>query len=373
MKRLFFGVIMLVATVAIHAARAYSEPYIVSQPDGTQLTLILNGDEHRSWLTTTDGTIVVETPLGYCVATIDDDGELSSTGLMAHQPALRDAEEQQVCLHQQQRQGLFFQQVRRDWHAIRKAQVTDTDYFPHSGSPKCLVILVNFSDVAFTSETPREQFDQYMNGEVQRNLGHNESKNMVGVRKYFEASSRGQFTPQFDVVGPVTLPETMAYYGENNEKGKDKHFYQFCTDAIAAVDDNVNFKDYDNNDDDAAELVCIVYAGYGESLSGNPSNTIWPKCSHGNYKTDDGVRVNFINCSPELLRTNNTDINGIGLFCHEFSHGLGLPDLYATNVDAQLDNQSPEFWDLMDYGGYGGSTYTPVPYSVWEQEAMGWI
>jgi len=373
MKRLFLGIVLMLATVAVRAARAYSEPFVVNQPDGTQLTLILNGDEHLSWLTTTDGTIVIDTPKGYCVASIGDKGELTASHLVAHQPVQRSVEEQQICQLQQQRKNLFFQQVSSTWNAVRRAQVTSDGYFPHTGSPKCLVILVNFSDLTFTSDKAHEQFEQYMNGDVQEDMGYNESKNLVSVKKYFEQSSQGYFTPQFDVVGPVTLPETLEYYGQNSGSSKDIHFTQFCADAVAAVDDQVDFKNYDNNNDGKAELVCIIHAGCGEQVSGNPSNTIWAKCGSRNLSTNDGVTINYINCGSELYRVSSTDINGIGVFCHEFSHGMGLPDLYATKTSAQINNQSPEFFDLMDYGEHANGGYAPVPYSVWEQEAMGWI
>lgn len=373
MKRLFLGIVLLLATVAIRAARAYSEPFVVNQPDGTQLTLVLNGDEHMSWLTTSDGTIVMETPQGYCVASIDDHGELVASHLVAHQPVQRTAEEQQVCQLQQQRRSLFFQQVNTTWNAVRRAQVTGKNYFPHSGSPKCLVILAQFSDKSFTSENAHEQFEQYINGDVQEDMGHKEDKNLVSVKKYFEQSSQGNFTPQFDVVGPVTLPQTLEYYGKNQGTTKDVNFNQFCKDAIAAVDDQVDFKNYDNDNDGDAELVCIIHAGCGEQVSGNPSNTIWAKCSSRNLSTNDGVTINYINCGSEQYSVNSTDINGIGVFCHEFSHGMGLPDLYATKTSAQINNQSPEFFDLMDYGEHANNGYAPVPYSVWEQEAMGWI
>ena len=376
MKRFILSTLMfLVTAVSIRAARAYSEPFTISQPDGTQLTITLHGDEHISWLTTSDGTMVVETPKGYFVASIEDNGRLKATRFLAHQPNQRSTEEAQECQKQQQRKALFHNEVKRTWKAIRRAQVTSSAYFPHSGSPKCLVVLVDFQDVKFSADDPVAQFEQYFNGDVQKDMGHEENLNLVGVKKYFELSSQGQFTPQFDVVGPFTLSQTMEYYGANNESdgSKDVNFNQFCSEAIAAADNVVNFADYDNSGNGNAELVCIIYAGYGESVSGNPSNTIWPKCGYRGITTNDEVKVSYINCSPELRHVNaDNRINGIGVFCHEFSHGMGLPDLYATNIEAQLNNQSPEFFDLMDYGEYASNGYAPTPYSAWEHDAFGW-
>ena len=373
MKRLILGIMMLAMTaLTMKAARALSEPFVAVQPDGSQLVVTLYGDEHASWLTTSDGVLLVEKDNAYYVATVSDRGVLTATKQLAHQLQLRGDQEHQLC--QQQRRSLFFEQAERSVQKARRAQVTSPDFFPHKGSPKCLVILANFSDNQFSSDNPRAQFEQYFNGETQENLGHNEQNNLVSVREYFNQSSLGQYTPDFTVVGPVTLPETLDYYGKDEGSSKDVNFTQFCQDAVKAVDSQIDFKDFDNSGDGKVELVCIIYAGYGQSVSGNPANTIWPKCGYRGIETQDGVKVSYFNCSPELFRIRNgNDINGIGLFNHEFSHGLGLPDHYATVDAAKLDNQTPEFWDLMDYGEYASNGYAPVPYSAWEQIAMGWI
>ena len=76
--------LLLVTAVAIRAARAFSEPYSVTQPDGTTLTLTLHGDEHGHWTMTSDGVLVVGREQGYYVAAIDDAGMLTATGLLAH-------------------------------------------------------------------------------------------------------------------------------------------------------------------------------------------------------------------------------------------------------------------------------------------------
>ena len=378
-KRLIFCVLTaLLTSVSMEAARALSEPFTVTQPDGTQLTLTGYGDEHANWLTTTDGTLVVYTEKGYFVAAIGDDGQLSASEVLAHQPADRQVREVQYCQVQRQRQQMFYQQVERNVSQARRAMVETAQFFPHEGQPKSLVILVNFSDVKFSVTDPKKSFEQYFNAEQGgiEKFDNNEDKNFSSVREYFNKSSHGKFIPQFTVVGPVDLPQTMAYYGGSAEgSSSDANFPQFCEDAIQAVDDQVDFREFVNGTDNCAELVCVIYAGYGQAANSHLPNTIWPKCSFRNILTNDGdVRVNYMNCNSELGREKTgTDINGIGVFVHEMSHGMGLPDLYATNKSAQINNQTPEFWDLMDYGEHANNGYAPVPFTAWEQEAMGWI
>ena len=209
--------LLLVTAVAIRAARAFSEPYSVTQPDGTTLTVTLHGDEHGHWTMTSDGVLVVNRGEAYYVAAIDDAGMLTATPLLAHSLQLRTATEQTACKQQQERQERFFERISKECDAgMRRAMVTGTRYFPHQGSPRSLVVLVNFQDVQFTSSDPVAQFTQYFSGETQQNLGQYEHNNVVSVLKYFEQSSSGQFTPQFDVVGPFTLSHDMAYYGEDS-------------------------------------------------------------------------------------------------------------------------------------------------------------
>lgn len=200
----------------------------------------------------------------------------------------------------------------------------------------------------------------------------------------------GKFTPQFDIVGPYTISKKSAYYGKDDSDGNDQNFKQMISEACAqAAADKVDFSKYDNNGDKFVDLVYIIYAGYSQSISGNSDDYLWPKSGTDNfYKYDEngkeisplkylifnGCRVcrfginNELNGSPD---SKIPSINGIGLFCHEFSHTMGLPDLYDTEYK-DADNQSPEFWDLMDAGEYTYDGYCPTPYTPWQKMLMGW-
>lgn len=246
-------------------------------------------------------------------------------------------------------------------------------YLQHTGSPRILTILAAFQDVGFTVKDPVKAFDQYLNGNKQEDLGNMNHMNVASVRQYFNTCSYGNFTPQFDVVGPLTLPQNMAYYGGKNNTGSDDRFSDFCRDALELAKDIVSdWSTYDNDKDDRIELVCVIFAGYGQNQGGADS-TIWAKASYQNIKVNDTQRISRFNCCPELFHPQYPDyINGTGVFIHEFSHCMGLPDLYATTSTAYVNNQGMETFSIMDYGLYNRNGFAPCPYNAWEQEVMGW-
>ena len=85
-----------------------------------------------------------------------------------------------------------------------------TTTFPVTGSPRGLIILAEYTDVKFSTPMPQQYFSDMLNLE-----GFDRDRASGSARDYFIVSSAGVFTPQFDVVGPVTLPHTQAYYGRN--------------------------------------------------------------------------------------------------------------------------------------------------------------
>ena len=374
-KTLFLIVMALSAILSGWAAPAMRGTFRVVQADGTLLTIELHGDEHHNWVTASDGTLLVNRQRAYYVADIDENGELKASDLLAHEPLLRSSSELAAAKRQADRRHLFEAlAVRKAEAARRAAQVSEHGmYLPHKGAPRVLVILTAYQDVAFTVNEPVRAFEQYLNGSTQEDLGNDNQRNVTSVRKYFETCSKGQFAPQFDIVGPVTLPQTMAYYGYGGGKNNNELLGQMAKDALKLVKDQVNMRDYDNDNDGTAELVYLIFTGIGEN-QGGPAENLWAKVSTQYIALGDSMRLMRVGCGSEKFHSQRPDwINGTGVFIHEFSHALGLPDLYPTTTPGRkVNNQSMEAWDVMDYGLYNSNSYAPSPYTAWEQEAMGW-
>jgi len=380
MKKLLMIIAMVVLVLQVGAAPARRSLRQVSQPDGTLLTIMQHGDEYHHWTSTTDGTLVVQTKKGCFVAQINDEGRLCATDVLAHEVGQRSERELAVTQEQTNRRALFHE---RGEQAARRAMSISTsgNYLPHTGSPRVLTILAQYQDVHFTVNHPMQAFEQFLNGDSQQDLGNHNTINQASIRQYFDHCSYGQFTPQFDLVGPVTLPHEMSYYGGSDSNGNDERFTEFCQHTIDQVKEQQLVSDwsrYDNDGDGRIELVCIIYAGYGQNQDG-ANETMWAKASKENMTIEGNYKVSFFNCCCELNDPDPTRkdwINGIGPFIHEFSHCMGLPDIYATTSSAQINNQSMESWDVMDYGLYcGANVYdgsAPAPYLAWEREVMGW-
>ena len=383
MKKLLFTLCLMLISTASWAVKAYPEPVVVTQSDGTQLTVIGYGDEDFHWYATTDGVLLAQVGCDFFVAEIDENGAMKASEQLAHNAIDRLEAEKQLIAKQKPRRTAFFNHASAQKKAAMQRRIpigtVKPAYFPHTGEPRALVILVQFSDTTFRVADPKASFNDYLNAEGRGQMpdrGLYEHLNYGSVQQYFTDMSDGLFRPKFDIYGPVTMPKGSDYYGKDQGKSKDINLSELIKEACKAIDDEVDFSQYDSNDDGYVDLVYIIYAGYSQSITGNPDNCIWPKSGTGSFGTYDGKTVSRYGVNNEINRSINLQpivINGIGLFCHEFSHTLGLPDIYPTVDSAQaVDNQALEYWDLMDNGEYTDMGYVPTPYTPWEKEVMGW-
>ena len=379
----------MLCSLTTWAAKAESIPVQVRQADGSVITVILRGDEHINWYTTLDGVLLVQgTDNNYYIGKVEKSGNLIATQQLAHEALTRSQAERNLIAKQDKEK--FFAYVNKiaeesenayNNSPLTRGPIVDSGYggvpyFPHTGSPKALVILAEFQDTTFTIQDTKKVFTNYlMNEDHFSDTRYGQNQNYKGVRGYFKDCSYGKFTPEFNVVGPVKLPREQTYYGEG-----DDNIEALMEDACSAIDNIVNFADYDANNDGMVDLVYVIYAGHSANYGGNKVTDIWPKSGTVNTtNTYDGKRIRRYGVSNELTGKENKKkekekINGIGLFCHEFSHTLGLPDIYAYKTPAEdQDNQGMEYWDLMDGGPSVYNGMIPPSYLAWEREVMGWM
>ena len=307
------------------------------QPDGTVLTVKAVGDEYFHFYEDHDGNVYFA----------DEDGFL-----LKGDPSDFSVREAEGVSRRKKLNG-----------GKRKINTS----YPTIGKSKALVILVNFADNEFTISEPRKTFERMLNEEGFSDFGATGS-----ARDYFLASSDGRFDITFDVYGPVQLPGNMAYYGAESYRGHDSYPEEMVINACMQLDDLIDFTEYDRDGDGEIDNVYIFYAGRGQASGGN-SNTIWPHSADvysgfGKYQKYDGVLLNHYAMSNELDA--QVSLSGIGTFCHEFSHVLGLPDFYATTYSSSFTCGS---WSVMDYGPYLNDGHTPPIIGAYERYALKWL
>lgn len=260
------------------------------------------------------------------------------------------------------------------------------NYVPHRGTITIPVVLVNFQDAKFKINKPKEAFEQLFNSDTQEDLGNGNHHNYGSVAKYFHDMSNGAFTPKFKVYDPVTVDSAETYYGGKNENdNSDEKPRELVKDALKLIERQVKEDDIKSfcSDGKTVDCVYVVYAGLGQN-DGGAGTTVWANTWTTDGATLGGKSVRWYTMSPELSSMKLDDngkfnnkgtipaVSGIGVICHEFSHSLGLPDMYPTDTLAYLDNQEMEYWDLMDGGEYTYYGFRPTAYTAFEKEQMGW-
>ena len=374
MKRL----LMLFATgllwVSLWAVPADPTPIQVTQPDGTKLTIKLHGDEFFHFTSTVDGYTVVKNAQGfYTYARLDGD-RLVAGDRIARDVNQRTAADRAALANipkglTTQSMMQFGTKMLNRRNAVMRRVGGDGmfDYDNFRG----LIILINYTDKRFSMPEPNAFYDDMVN--THDYTGYTLRGRVVpmtgSVRDYYYDNSDHQFDPHFDVVGPVNVSYRCTYPGGTSNS--DAIFNA----ALAAVDDDVDFSDYDTDGDGYVDMVFFLVAGYSANYSGNNENYLWP---HMYYlftaPSMDGVDFGLYACSTEMAGWEGywADVNGIGTFCHEFSHVLGLPDLYDTDYSGSGgESLNPGAWSIMAGGSGDNFGRNPVGYSLYERYALG--
>ena len=314
----------------------------LSLVDGTEVKAQLVGDEFLHYYVSEDGTKYVQD---------------ESTGLYRKMTDEVTAQ-RRAAVRRAQAQG-------RQKRMLRKAQASNV----FQGTKKGLVILAEFTNSKFKSG-----HDLALYRRIANEVNYSDNNFRGSIKDYFKAQSHGQFELDFDVAGICQLQHPYAYYGKNNSQKEDVKPGEMVAEAcLWAHEHGINFSKYDWNGDGEVDQVFVLYAGHGEA-SYKDANTIWPHMyylsasDYGKSLSLDGVTVDTYACSSELNGDGNLD--GIGTFCHEFSHCMGFPDLYDTSYAGWFGMGD---FDLMCSGSYNGDSKCPAGYSAYEKAECGWL
>ena len=346
--------------------------------DGSTIKVRIVGDEWGHYYLSEDGYLLTRGADDYFYYSDYDSasGTLKSTGVKASDIALRGTQEKAFVASRSKEvpQELKRMPAQRRYTRQKATAIDGSSQnlkdFPTIGKQKTLAILVQFKDKKFTIDDPEGTFRNFM---MEENFTH-ENGATFSVRDYYTACSGGLFDPEFDVYGPVTLSQNLSYYGGNSAyDGNDERPEEMVIEACELLDDQIDFSEYDRNGDGWVDNVYIFYAGYSEA-EGASANSIWPHSwdiwlGAQRRLVLDGVQIGPYGCSQEL-NYETDELVGIGVFCHEFGHVLGLPDLYSTDYNSLAF--TPGDYSLMDSGEYCDNSNTPPYLTAYERWVLGW-
>ena len=371
MRIFLIAALMLMSWLSVSAVVAHPQPQVMTQPDGTQVTLRLIGDEFSHRYETMDGYTVMRDATNRWVYAQLLGQNLVPTTVMAHDVAQRGNDEAMAAsLIARHTFGVTQQRVGRSMRARRDEAMLHAPVIDYSKF-RGLIILINYNDCGFLRDDVHEFYDAMVN---QDNYGgYQDGSQWVecpgSVRDYFRDNSNDMFCPQFDVVGPVTVPFSCRH------PESTQHADDIFSAALDSVDAQVDFTRYDADGDGVVDMVFFLVAGYSANFTGNDEGYLWPHMYYLDETPRDGMRFNRYACSTEIYgweAQGSTIPMGISVICHEFTHVMGFPDLYDTDgAGSGGESHHPGDWDVMASGTFFNYGRNPVSYSIFERYAFG--
>ncbi len=382
MKKTLLLLAMGILSLVSQAVPADPTPSKVTQPDGTTLTVVLHGDEFLNYLTTSDGYTVVKNKAGYFTYARLDGNQLVAGDRIARDNRTAADNAYLATLPKGLKSKSMVERGSKMLNH-RNEVLRGIGHGGHMDYSKFrgLIVLINYTDRKFddyvpSNYTPQDFYEQMINGHDYKGFtlpAGTKVECMGSVRDYYYDNSFQQFDPHFDILGPVDVPFACT---DAHQFNCDSIFFA----ALEALDPEVDFSQYDTDEDGTADMVFFLVAGHGSDYSANNRDYLWP---HMKDFTDspvlDGVNFKLYACSTNMIGEENeyyivyNNVAGIGTICHEFSHCLGLPDFYDTDSDGSggVNHAYPLTWSIMASGFKNNNGRNPAGYSLYERYALG--
>lgn len=357
------------------AKPADPRPRVVTNPDGTEVTVRVHGNEFFHFMTDVDCTRILERDAKGFIADVVREGKSLNFSKSNVEMLRLEAESR----------FLGAPNSRSSMQKVAALNNEGRTTYPTIGKDtRSLVVLVEFKDVDFTVDNPQEYYTRMLNERGFSEFGANGS-----ALDYYRDASNGLYSPHFDVYGPVKVSKNASYFKDMNSSAMEL----LIKESLIQLHDegSINFSNYDFDDDGIIDTVFFYYAGYGSADS--ETETIWPHQYDYRYLNMgmvkqlmlDGKKVGPYACGNELKGTNPVTgkepwkdgsepwVDGIGTFVHEYGHVLGLPDLYDVEYTPGVIVDTPAIWDVMAEGCYNFNGCIPPLYSAYEQWLCRWL
>ena len=386
-KHIILTSILILIWAASHAGPAGNRRVCLTQPDGSTFQAWIKGDEHTRIKTDDSGHAIIQDTDGWWhYAIYSDEGWKTASGWKVGSDAPHDILSRSMNipygrLSEAAREHRGKDMVVSEEPILKRMQAHSGAQTKSSSSEGALkkhglVILANFKDVKF--KHAKGEFEKLLTEE-----GYSVNGATGSVKEYFDDQFNGMLKFDFHVTDIVTLSKNRSFYGGNNGDGGDKAPAEMIVEACKLADDAVDYSLYDDDNDGKVDNIFVFFAGEDEAEGGDEEciwSHAWYVFSGADIKVElDGKQIDRYACSSELTiafdqnRKKHEFISGIGTFCHEYSHTLGLPDFYDTDYE-ESGGISAGFWvktSLMDGGNYNNRGNTPPYYNALERMIVG--
>ena len=223
-----------------------------------------------------------------------------------------------------------------------------------------LTLLVDFTD--HPAQTPAEDFDTLMYQNQQGTVAH-----------YFLQNSYDKLlistTQPCAETGWLTAPSEYSYYVNSNYGfgSYPQNSQKLVEDLVDLADAEIDYSQFDNDDNGYVDMLIVVHSGTGAELSGSP-NDFWSIDWAITPRLLDGVYISSYVVLPEYWLSSG-DIT-CGQYCYNVGSLLGLPDLY----DADNSSRGVGRYSLMGNGSWNGSLgNTPAHLDAWSKIQLGFV
>lgn len=212
---------------------------------------------------------------------------------------------------------------------------------------KIAIIGVEYPDVKHNPKIPPKAWEDSMFSKGTYTGTSATGQQVHGsMHDYYWEQSHGKLSIEGKAFDYVEVGKKRSEYATDTKKA----LLTEAMDKLLAREGKDALKGYDG--------VFFIYAG--ERMSVARGSLYWP---HKSTMSHQGQRWQYFICNEGGSRMGN-----ISVFCHEFGHMLGLPDLYARPENPGMEGVG--IWCAMANQAGNGR---PQHFSVWSKEKLGWV
>lgn len=376
------SVISLLFAVSVNAAPVNGLEQTVTQPNGTEITVYLYGDEVYSYMTDHEGNVVVENPeTGYYVYASLVNGKVIATnhalgiaggggssggGAVSVLTAEDIPRSEFESAYENSR---FY----KDPNAPELMSLDYSDKDFNGMDINNIVVFIRFSNATYT-QTSKTFYDNMFNTAA------------TSVKSYYDETTYGKlgitstFYPTTNSSAILSYRDinTASYYNAANygydwQKQREREQAMFKR-ALEYVKDQIPTDlDLDKNNDGYVDMITFVLPGL--IVSGS-NQVCWPHqwSFISDYATTiNGLKTDLYNVQIEGALRGQKASDGTYTFqtasaiiAHETHHILGFPDMYYYNYSWPANDDSLDKWDLMCASdGAHTSAYMKYMYGGW--------